>query len=390
MGTTVFENVSTLRRSLASHVHRGGLEVVDELRDDWLNLCKHSTRDAPSNRPEYFAAYVKAFEPQSPIVLVSARLENTLVGILPLVEAKEVWYGLPVHLLTTPRGDHYGWFDVITREGFDPNLICEALLSEVTRLDGWDALRLRQVPEGSAAYKMLQAGSAVGLLSHSIETNQVPYIAIDPSKGDFDSFLNTRSGKFRYMLRRTARRAAESGGLSIRRFENADPAALQEFYRVEASGWKGEAGTAINCEPHVLQFYNETARAAADQGHFRLYLMDFNFRPIAGVFGFELNGTFSIPKVGYDEHFKQLAPGHLLVSAVLRECWARGLREFDFLGAPMPWKSDWTSTSRASWKIHLYRNNLTGRVLEKVRFGVMPVARSLYRRARSTKSKDEK
>ncbi|MGZ3687578.1 MAG: GNAT family N-acetyltransferase, partial [Bdellovibrionota bacterium] len=98
-----------------------------------------------------------------------------------------------------------------------------------------------------------------------------------------------------------------------------------------------------------------------------------------GMYAFELGGVFSFPKIGYDENFRHLAPGHLIVHGVLQECWEHGLREFDFLGYMMPWKEDWTSQSRVSWDIHLYKNSLKGRLMEKIRFGLLPLVRRALR-----------
>lgn len=389
MGISASGHKDLSRPALKAQVQRGGSELLDDLRNDWLRLCVSGGCNTPYNRPEYFAAYIRAFEPHSKIVVVTVRMEGNLVGILPLFEAQEVWYGIQVHLLTTPRDDHYPWFDLICKEGIDQDRICEAILQELNRLDGWEAIRLRHVAEGSAAHKFLEAGPCNGLLAQSIKITRVPYVTIDPSKGDFESFIGARSQNFRHMVRKALRNAGRSGGLSIRRFETADPVALGELYRIEASGWKGRQGTAIICHPHLVQFYNETANAAADRGYFRIYLAYLGTRAIAGMFAFQLDGKLSVPKLGYGEEYKRLAPGHLLVHEVLRECWESEVREFDFLGRWMRWKADWTSDSRTSWNIHLYRNNLKGWVLEKIRFGLLPIARELYRRARHVNSENE-
>ncbi|MGZ3697628.1 MAG: hypothetical protein ACXWP5_05900, partial [Bdellovibrionota bacterium] len=100
-------------------VHRGGPEVLGRLHSDWLKLCETGGCNTPFNRPEYFASYVKAFEPQSTLAIVTIRNERELIGVLPLVEVRERWFGLPMRLLSSPRGNHYDWFDLLCKAGVD-------------------------------------------------------------------------------------------------------------------------------------------------------------------------------------------------------------------------------------------------------------------------------
>src|SRR5207247_10269646 len=45
---------------------------------------------------------------------------------------------------------------------------------------------------------------------------------------------------------------------------------LEEGFRVEASGWKSRAGTAIASRPDTRRFYTDVARWASDRGWLRL------------------------------------------------------------------------------------------------------------------------
>jgi CelD/BcsL family acetyltransferase involved in cellulose biosynthesis len=371
--------------AIRTQVRRGGVELIAELADEWRMLCENASCNKPYSQPEYFSSYVKAFEPGGRIVLVTAWREKSLIGILPLVEARERWYGISLRLLTTPRGDHYPWFDLICEAGIGQREVSVAILQELDRLDGWDAIRLTSVTEGSAAYELLRSETGANLRINGFNEAQVPYISIAGSQSDFRSFVGKLSPNFRHMLRKALRKTAKLGELSLRRFDSADPSALQEFYRIEASGWKGKERTAIACHAHLVQFYNEIAIAAAERGYLRLYLAYVGSRAIAGMFAFQLDDKLSVPKLGYDEEYRHLAPGHLLVHEVLKESWESSVKEFDFLGYWMRWKADWTSEFRNSWQIYVYRNNLKGWLLERLRFALRPLARKIYRRIRPAK-----
>jgi len=97
-----------------------------------------------------------------------------------------------------------------------------------------------------------------------------------------------------------------------------DPgAAVEQFLRLEAAGWKGRAGTALLCRPaHTRFFRDTTARFAA---HDRLMLLSLQAGDAvvaqstalvggSGLFGF---------KKAYDEAYASCSPGALLELDVL-------------------------------------------------------------------------
>ncbi|MGZ4871420.1 MAG: GNAT family N-acetyltransferase, partial [Candidatus Angelobacter sp.] len=156
--------------------------------------------------------------------------------------------------------------------------------------------------------------------------------------------------------------------------------ALEKFYALEASGWKGVEGTAIKCDPRTRQFYDAVAQAAARDGYLSLDFLELNGKPIAGHFAFNLRGRYFLAKAGYDENFRRHGPGQLLVNEILGQTPQRGLREFDFVG-PATWdESRWASARRTSYRVFIYRKNWYGALLHAVRISARDAVRSLLGR----------
>jgi GNAT superfamily N-acetyltransferase len=169
----------------------------------------------------------------------------------------------------------------------------------------------------------------------------------------------------------------EQGILALKHYDAADPEALEKFYTLEASGWKGAEGTAIQCDPRTRKFYDLVAQAAERDGYLSLDFLELNGKPIAAHFGFNLRGRYFLAKAGYDEAYRRHGPGQLLVNEVLSETPQRGLHEFDFVG-PATWdESRWASERRTNYRIFIFRKNWYGAWLHAIRISARDRLRRL-------------
>ena len=90
-------------------------------------------------------------------------------------------------------------------------------------------------------------------------------------------------------------------------------AALKDFLVLEASGWKGSAGTAIVSNPAVKSFVQGAVTALAAQGQARVDRLLFNGTAIAATLTLESGDTAWCWKIAYNEGFARSSPGVQLV-----------------------------------------------------------------------------
>ena len=87
---------------------------------------------------------------------------------------------------------------------------------------------------------------------------------------------------------------------------------IEEFLRLESSGWKVDAGTALACTHEEASFFREVIRAAFDRGQLTFLTLRLDDRIIAAHCMFlDPPGTFHF-KTAYDEAFRRYSPGTLL------------------------------------------------------------------------------
>ena len=281
---------------LSVRVQRGGPELVEQIAGEWRRLCDESGDEEVFYRPEWAQAYLQAFEPQADVVIISAWAGERLRGILPLVRRRAFVSGFPIATLTIPANVHSLRASLTVCPGEEGAAALQALWQATKNLPRWDLIDVANVVESNGLDRLVTLAAADGYRTARKRTSQTLYLPIDASAGASTPeksgaqppWLAGTRPKFRSHLRRAKRQLEEQGTLELKHYSAADPEALEKFYALEASGWKGEEGTAIKCHPSTRQFYDAVAQAAARDGYLSLDFLELNGKPIAGHFGFNL------------------------------------------------------------------------------------------------------
>jgi CelD/BcsL family acetyltransferase involved in cellulose biosynthesis len=360
-------------------ITRGGVAIVDELAPQWHELCVSARTSEPFHRPEWIGAYLRAFEPAS-TVLVAARHDlRKLQAVLPFVERETLFCGLPVRMLQGAANTHSCRFDLLRAANGDGEAAVQDLWNVLRDRAEWDVIELPLIPQGGAAESLLAAAKQDGYLTGQWESLCSAYI---PLAGITDASSIPRDAHFRQNLRRRLAKAKKRWPVELTHVRTADPNALQRFYEVEKSGWKGKDRTAIDCSDSTRRFYDEIASVAARFGYCSIYLLHFGDRVVAGHFGLSFAGRYYSPKVAYDEEYASYGPGHLIVEAILGDILPQRFEEFDFLGHWMPWKGEWARHGRTHSTCYIFRPGLLGHTLYSLRFRLLKSLRPIVRRVK--------
>ncbi len=371
--------------------------TVEELRDrgaigalgaEWERLRAEVAAQGGVHGPflssSWFAVYAAhlAREPRALKLLVAHRA-GRVCGILPLLVERRSLSGLPARVLRSLSDDHSQRFDALV----DGDEAARALFAHLARDREWDALELRDAPEPdqpnarpTGVARICAAAEAANFPTARWASMVSPYLPLPSSPAALDGAL---SSKFRGNLRRRARKlAADVGPVELERVTDraALDAALDEGFRLEAAGWKGERGTAIACDPELRARYRALGRAAG--ARLALYFLRAGGIRRAFHFGMIDGGVYFLFKPGFDPQLAEYGLGHLLIDYVARDLIAQGVRELDFLGDDMPWKREWTSRARRhAWR-YVFRPSAYGRALHAWKFRVAPAMRRLGARLR--------
>ena len=128
-------------------------------------------------------------------------------------------------------------------------------------------------------------------------------------------YQDTRiSSSARKQFRAQRRRLAELGSIEIDTIGDGDDLAvfLEQFMTLEASGWKGDEGTAIRCSRHDTDFFRRICLAAHRKARLHGMALRLGNRPLAMRIAFAGGDGQFIFKIAYDQAFAKFSPGALL------------------------------------------------------------------------------
>jgi len=128
-----------------------------------------------------------------------------------------------------------------------------------------------------------------------------------------NDYLEGVKGKHRREFRRLARGLADELGGPLELVDRAgEPDAVEEFLRLEASGWKGRRETALAANPAHAEFFRSICRDFAARGELELLFLEAGGQAAAARCGLLGGGASFCFKVAYDERFQRYSPGREL------------------------------------------------------------------------------
>ncbi|MDQ6835979.1 MAG: GNAT family N-acetyltransferase [Actinomycetota bacterium] len=331
---------------------------LQSLRKDWRAL----NRD-PFTSPEWLLSWWGAFADGRQLCTGAAWRDDELVGLIPMAQR-----GSQLESLTNV---HTPYYDVIVS---DPAARAQALCA-LLEMDH-RCIVLDALPRDSPTLSWLQAHHRGRLL---VQRRRHVSPFVDTSV-DVDAFRAATRSRWGAPLDRFRRKMVREQKASFHLIEQPDDleSVLDQGFAVEASGWKGQAGTAVLSDSVTTGFYRGVAREFAAQGQLALSWVSFGDQIVAFDLDLLLGGRLYLLKTGFDERFRRLAPGLVLRLAVIERCIELGLSRHELLGGDSEWKRKFAQDARAHSEVRMYRPGPRGAASWTYRRLVRPGLRSAY------------
>jgi CelD/BcsL family acetyltransferase involved in cellulose biosynthesis len=323
-----------------------GILAVEEARsladlraceNEWESLLRTAPNANFFLSREWLMSWLEAFGSGAAIRFLLVRKEGKLVGLAPFLEDPkgQLWcrrsFVFPVNLQSHTC-------DVLNAA--DSPEVLRAVLSHIGHQPAPVRLGLKHIEKSSLLAESLD-GIARTLGMSTLQRSETEWRYVRMA-GSWDEYLQAKPSHFRTELRRKARKIEKAGRLEFACLSSPQECdgALEGVLRVESKSWKEATRTSFGTENGVAGFFQALARRCAETGKLRIYLLYLDGEPVAHVFGVEFRKKYLALKTSYDQKYKPLSPGAVLVAHALQDSFQRGLEIFDFLGDASRWKDE--------------------------------------------------
>ena len=333
--------------SIVEHHGRAGLL---ELEADWRRLYAAMPLRTSYHVYEAHLAYVDHLMAAPDELRCLALRDRERVRAICLLEAKEdhtlgpslrVWQ-LPFLPLLRLR-------DIVCPEDEARREFIPVLAAYLRRQPhGRRLLELGPLPEKSVLWDGLRRLGEGRYCTEGVQGMHV----LDCSR-PFEELMSRLSKKFRSDLRRRRRKL---DSLADVRFvtvtEQADLAAeFETLLELEASGWKGAAGSAIRLRREWPAFFRSLLALQGGQDYCEIHAIYVDGRCIASQLCLRTGGEYAGLKTCYDEGHSRTAPGLLLLERTVQRCCKDpDVVRMNWLNASAwqrPWSPDLVTMQRA-------------------------------------------
>jgi CelD/BcsL family acetyltransferase involved in cellulose biosynthesis len=325
--------------------------------EEWDDLAARAV-STPFHRHGWYAAWWASFGPSAGrLEVLTARRDGKLVGVLPVVDRHGVLCA-PANWHTFVHGP-LAQDEEAARELWARYLDRCRFTAHVAHLPAADRVQLVGVAQDRRFTAVADT------------MQRAPYIAIG---GSFEDYAAGRDTRWLRQLESRRRKLTRAGALDLEIHDGSEGArdldrVLTELFRVEALGWKSEAGTAIVSRPDTHSFYAALARWAASAGLLRVALMTLDGRTVAADLALEDERSHYFLKTGFDPELRKLAPGLILRRDMVARAFGTGLATYEFLGSADRYKLDWTDTVHEIDEVRLYPRGVGGLAARGARDG---------------------
>jgi CelD/BcsL family acetyltransferase involved in cellulose biosynthesis len=229
-----------------------------------------------------------------------------LIGLLPVVS---LWRAYKIPLPALASASPYGTLCTPLLDHARAEDAANSLMNEA-RKAGAHALVLRDVSLNGAAMKAFTQALRQEALQPIVLHSHLR-ACLDARRAADDVLRDAMSAKKLKELRRQRNRLAEHGAVrfTVARSIEDVSRAVEVFLSLEASGWKGERGTALRQNDGDLDFIRNATLGLAETEQCEIVTMHAGDTPVAAAVVLRhLDRAFYF-KLGIDEAFAKFSPG---------------------------------------------------------------------------------
>ena len=363
--------------------------------DAWNQLAYAAPHRLPTLSYAWVASYLEnLLTSQEKWYCILAFDRQELVGVLPIVVAPHKVLGNPLPRLRTPHNKHSFSVDFLSASGRESEVIpflLKSLMEAQSRLYDFSLNRLPLVSPTMTAFDNVREGAIFVKEFDGAGS----YLKLENT---FEQYKKSLSRNFSRNLIKAKNKLARLPAVKTVFLSEGDATVdgLEHFMRIEASGWKARAGTAISQSPKLVAYYSSLVRRLSDLRWLEWHFLQTGDRIIAAQMGVKMGRALVILKIAYDEEMSYCSPGNLLLESTIERAYTSGDIDVIDCITDMPWHKNWKMEQRDYYNFWIYPRKpiswLLGALGRRARIGIrrLPILAPFYRQLKGYMKGDQK
>lgn len=298
------------------------------LGPEWEELVENALEENAYYSRQYCTALLSHIE-KRPLKAIAVWKDCNMIALWPFVSDRLHWGGL-VSLNKAWTTDYTTTSIPLIDKRWVHEAVCAVLDTMAATVTGGDVWLLPNISLDGPVNRALKAEmSERGLPSRTFDPFER---AILTKRGTFEDHMKEHvSKKRRKDLRRNRKRLDDLGEVAWTAHESGPEldTAIDAFLKIEASGWKGDRGTALDCTDATRAFAKEAFGHTNDKSITRADVLRLDGNPVAINLTLITGSTGFTIKCAYDDAYKGQSVGLLLeeemIRSVLEDDWVERL-----------------------------------------------------------------
>lgn len=341
----------------------------------WNDLWHRSNGYEPLSRGEGIELYVRHFSSARQFSAILVWDGEQLVGGLPLLHTSKSG----VKVLSLPANEWVNAGELLVSADCDVGAVVGEILQELKTFRNsvlcFDHVRFEADPWKTLIDQIKSSSGQVGVL----RTESVGQVDVGD---DWQHYFQSLSGNHRSSVRRAEKKIRKAGEVSLLRIQDLSSSAcaqwMRQAFEIENRSWKRENGTSILASPGMAEYFLAEAELARQAGMLELWFLQLDGKPIAFEYCHRAHGVCLSYKIGYDEAYKQMAPGKVLRKLQLEILHRDDVRSIlDTKGTLCSTKAKWVSRSYTKGRLLAATHGAIPKLLLSAYLQARPLIRHL-------------
>lgn len=333
------------------------LAAVLSLREDWNSLLADSSMPNIFLTWEWITTWWKWFGGGKQLRLIVVWEGSRIIGILPVYIGR-------ISLFPFIK------FDGVFFVG-DGGPLCPDYLSPIIKeqdISRVSKIMAEALLENSKEYKVIKFSNIL-LSSKPMEVllnnlGRIFYIQksagvrcpFKPLPSDYTTFLSGLSSKRRKALRWMTKKIFRQHKVTLEHHTALDQVtdAFEKMTDIFNKSRRGRTSNQGFNRKDYLGFHQEVAKAFAQRGWLRIYILLFDTVPVAFIYGYYYDRKFWFYQTSFDSTFNQDSPGNIILQMAIESLIKEGAREFDFLRGEEDYKYIYAPQERRTTTVALW------------------------------------